>query len=422
MVDNITAKAYEVISSKQHNQLINSNTGINKNLNHKVVMYVKTPEDKQTHKYFHSLSIDKQAEDFMGTCELKCPYDSSLMEYWEPIRNYCVVYGGNHGQSSVKILFIGRVREVKQDGYELVIILQDYGWKFKQMVTQSYANDNVIGKDGYTIMKLMFAALKIDSWVISPSAENRLKQVGIDSDGNVTLNKEKVEEMPDLLDRLKKSNPSKAINKYTVYNKVKESELHNIKNINYTLKYEKPTPVMKKIASQGANDFKPGANMYGTNYGSSSSGGGSGGNNKSNKNNSSNKQSAPKWVCDSVKSTSINSAMQSIWLFNGGYSGDYSSAKQSIINYAVNSPTLYQQQAVPCLNTMAKRCNRKDGINAARLTKQAADSAMTTSKITKPIGQATTNVIKGAVTRYNKVKQNFQKGNIGGAVMSLLFG
>ena len=419
MVDNITAKAYEVISSKQHNQLINSNTGINKNLNHKVVMYVETPEDKQTHKYFHSLSIDKQAEDFMGTCELKCPYDSSLMEYWEPIRNYCVVYGGNHGRSSVKILFIGRVREVRQDGYELVVTLQDYGWKFKQMVTQSYANDNVIDKDGYTIMKLMFEALKIDSWVISPSAQNRLKQVGIDSDGNVTLNKEKVEEMPDLLDRLKKSNPNEVINKYTVQNKVKESELHNIKNINYTLKYEKPTPVMKKIASQGANAFKPGTSIYGTNYGSSSSGGGSGGNNTSN--NSSSK-SAPKWVCDSVKNTNINSAMQSIWLFNGGYSQDYSSAKKTIVNYATNSPTLYRQQAAPCLNTMAKRCNRKDKVNAATLTKQAADSAMTTSRITKPLARAANNVIKGAVTRYNKVKKNLSKGNIGGALMSLIFG
>lgn len=418
MVDNITAKAYEVISSKQHNQLINSNTGINKNLNHKVVMYVETPEDKQTHKYFHSLSIDKQAEDFMGTCELKCPYDSSLMEYWEPIRNYCVVYGGNHGKSSVKILFIGRVREVRQDGYELVVTLQDYGWKFKQMVTQSYANDNVIGKDGYTIMKLMFEALKIDSWVISPSAQNRLKQVGIDSDGNVTLNKEKVEEMPDLLDRLKKSNPNEAINKYTVQNKVKESELHNIKNINYTLKYEKPTPVMKKIASQGANEFKPGTSIYGTNYGSSSSGGGGSGGTS----NSSSSKSAPKWVCDSVKNSSINSAMQSIWLFNGGYSEDYSSAKKTIVNYAINSPSLYRQQAAPCLNTMAKRCNRKDKVNAATLTKQAADSAMTTSKITKPLARAANNVIRGAVTRYNKVKQNLSKGNIGGALMSLIFG
>ena len=418
MVDNITAKAYEVISSKQHNQLINSNTGINKNLNHKVVMYVETPEDKQTHKYFHSLSIDKQAEDFMGTCELKCPYDSSLMEYWEPIRNYCVVYGGNHGRSSVKILFIGRVREVRQDGYELVVTLQDYGWKFKQMVTQSYANDNVIDKDGYTIMKLMFEALKIDSWVISPSAQNRLKQVGIDSDGNVTLNKEKVEEMPDLLDRLKKSNPNEVINKYTVQNKVKESELHNIKNINYTLKYEKPTPVMKKIASQGANEFKPGTSIYGTNYGSSSSGGGGSGGTS----NSSSSKSAPKWVCDSVKNSSINSAMQSIWLFNGGYSEDYSSAKKTIVNYATNSPTLYRQQAAPCLNTMAKRCNRKDKVNAATLTKQAADSAMTTSKITKPLARAANNVIKGAVTRYNKVKKNLSKGNIGGALMSLIFG
>lgn len=419
MTDNTTIKAYEVISNKTQDPLIKSNIGTQKNMNHKVIIYVQTPADQQQHKYFHSLSIDKQAEDFMGTCELKCPYDSSLMEYWEPIRNYCVVYGGNHGQSSVKILFIGRVREVRQDGYELVVTLQDYGWKFKQMVTQSYANDNVIGKDGYTIMKLMFEALKIDSWVISPSAKNRLKQVGVDSDGNVTLNKEKVEEMPNLLGRLKESNPNKAINKYTVQDKVKESELHNIKNINYTLKYEKPTPVMKKIASQGANDFKPGASMYGTNYGSSSSGGGSSGSNTSNNSSSKN---APKWVCDSVKNSNINSAMQSIWLFNGGFSKDYSSAKKTIVNYAINSPTLYRQQAAPCLNTMAKRCNRKDKINAAKLTKQAADSAMATSKITKPLGRAANNVIRGAVTRYNKVKRNLSKGNIGGAFMSLLFG
>ena len=108
MTDNTTIKAYEVISNKTQDPLIKSNIGTQKNMNHKVIIYVQTPADQQQHKYFHSLSIDKQAEDFMGTCELKCPYDSSLMEYWEPIRNYCVVYGGNHGQSSVKILFIGR--------------------------------------------------------------------------------------------------------------------------------------------------------------------------------------------------------------------------------------------------------------------------------------------------------------------------
>lgn len=421
MVENVTVQAYEVISNKKQTEQLNA-VNSDRNLNHKVIVYVYTPEDKQTHKYFHSLSIDKQVEDFMGTCELKCRYDSSLMEYWEPIRNYCVIYGGNHGESSVKILFIGRVREVKQEGYEIVITLQDYAWKFKQMVTQSYANDNVINKDGYTIMKLIFAALKIDSWVISPSAKNRLKQVGIDSDGNVTLNKEKIEEMPDLLNRLKSSNPNKAINKWTVYNKTKESELYNIKNINYTLKYEKPTPVMKDIASNGSNDYKAGKSIYGTNYGSQSSSS-NGGSNKSNKNkSSSNKKQAPKWVCDSVKSTSINEAMQSIWLFNGEYTGDYSKAKQTIINYAINSPTFYKQQAVPCLNTMAQRCNRKDKINAAILTKQAADSAMATSKITAPIGKATTNVISGAVNRYNKAKSNLQKGNIGGAFMSLIFG
>lgn len=401
MTDNVTVKAYEVISSKQQTGKI---PDINKNYNHQVVVYVYTPEDSQTHRYFHSLSIDKQVEDFMGTCELKCKYDSDLMKYWEPIRNYCVVYGSNHGTDNVKILFIGRVREVKQEGYELVITLQDYAWKFKQMVTQSYANDNVVGKDGYTIMKLIFAALKIDSWVISPSAKNRLKQVGIDSDGNVTLNKKKVEQMPDLLKRLKSSNPNKAINKWTVYNKVKESELHNIKNINYTLKYEKPTPVMKKIASQGAKGYAPGKSMYGTNYGSQSSNNSSGGG-SSNSQSSSGGRNPPNWVCASVKSSSINTAMQSIWKFNRGYTGDYSWARQQIINYAKNSPTTgYPQQAVPCLNTLAKYCTRKDGINAAKLTKQYADSAANAAKIRSSVGNAVNQTIKGATNAYNQAK------------------
>lgn len=47
---------------------------------------------------------------------------------------------------------------------------------------------------------------------------------------------------------------------------------------------------------------------------------------------------------------------------------------------------------------------------------------MATSKITKPLGRAANNVIKGAVTRYNKAKRNLSEGNIGGAFMSLLFG
>ena len=64
-----------------------------------------TQEDNQTHKYFHSLSIDVQVQDFTGTAELKCLYDSDLIEYWEPIRQTVVIYGTNKGK--YKILFVG---------------------------------------------------------------------------------------------------------------------------------------------------------------------------------------------------------------------------------------------------------------------------------------------------------------------------
>ena len=239
-VGNVTVAAFNSIKDIEGQtdskiRILGKDDTIYNSPNFKVKVRAWTQTDKQSHTYFHSLSIDVNVDDFMGTAELKCPYDSDLMEYWEPIRQDVVIYGSNRGPE--KILFIGRVRGVKQDGYELVIEFQNYGWKFKQLITQSYAKDNVINKDGYTIMRLMFEALKIDSWVISDMAKERLKQVGINNDGNLTVNGKEVKKIPDLLKRLQASDPSKYVNKDTLNNKLREKYLHNIKNINYTLKY-----------------------------------------------------------------------------------------------------------------------------------------------------------------------------------------
>ena len=391
MTENVTLKAYQTIESKlplNVGKELGTDGKLEKNSHHQTVVYVFTPADKNYHRYFHSFSIDKQVEDFMGTCELRCTYDSDLMEYWEPIRGYCVVYGSNHGQANVKILFVGRVRGVKQEGYEIVVSLQDYGWKFKQMISQSYANDNIIGKDGYTILSLIFKALKIDSYVISPSAKKRLQQIGIDEEGNVTVNKKKIEKMPDLLKRLKASNPKDAINKDTVSNKLKESELHNINHINYTLQYEKPTKVMQKIASQGSNDYKAGSKIYNTNYTQKAS------ESQSNKKPAASSsvrdsKTPPNWVCASVKNSSLNTATQSIWKFQRGYTKEYSWARQIILNYARNYPkTHWRTQVVPCLNTLAKYCVRKDKVNAAKLLKQKGELIAKASGITQGTGRA----------------------------------
>ena len=380
--DNVTVSAFNAIKEKEGTDtnfiLGKDDNTVWNSPNFKVKVKAYTSTDKKTHTYFHSLSIDVNVEDFMGTAELKCPYDSDLMAYWEPIRQTVVIYGANRGD--YKILFIGRVRGVKQDGYELVIEFQNYGWKFKQLVTQSYAKDNVLNKDGYTILRLMFEALKIDSYVISQSAKNRLKQVGINEDGNLTMNGKKVEKMPDLLKRLQASDPSKLVNKTTLNDKLREKYLHNIKNINYTLKYEKPTKVMKKISSQGS--YTPGSNVYENAYGSASGGaggasgggasGGEGGNNYFGGCN-------PPAVnqmgnnCQSVPSD-MWSSFQTLHSYNRGCVNSYTNAKAHIDNYASNWPNDYFSKISPCLGVLAQYSTRSDGQNGASVCKSSGDS------------------------------------------------
>lgn len=382
----VTVNAFNILKNKeQHdkNFILGRDDKPGHSPVHKVKVKAWTQDDDQTHTYFHSLSIDVQVEDFMGTAELKCPYDSDLMEYWEPIRQTVVIYGANKGD--YKILFIGRVREVKQDGYELVITFQNYGWKFKQLVTQSYANDNVLNKDGYTIMKLMFEALKIDSYVISESAKNRLKQVGINEDGNLTNNGEEIEEMPDLIERLKKSDPSKLLNKNVLNDKLREKYLHNIKDINYTLKYEEPTPVMKEIASQGS--YSGGNPIYSNPYGSASGGGGGGtdplagvdGNNGGCGNPPNTGTYCPNVPGDTY------SAMGEIYLYNRGCVNSYDGAWRIILGYANNHPQTYTSSIKPCLATLAKYTTRQDGGNAASHIMSNADSAATWSGTSKSV-------------------------------------
>ena len=372
-----------------------------KSPNFKVKVKAWTQVDNKTHEYFSSLSIDVNVEDFMGTAELTCPYDSDLMEYWEPIRQTVVIYGANRGD--YKILFIGRVRGVKQDGYEMVIEFQNYGWKFKQNVSQSYANDNVLNKDGYTIMRLMFEALKIDSWVISESAKQRLKQVGINTDGNLTSNGEEIKEMPDLLKRLQSSDPSKLVNKNTLNNKLREKYLHNIKNINYTLKYEKPTPVMKKIASQG--NYTPGSNIYENAYGSASAGGagGAGGVGGGGATGSSS--------CPSSPNSDVSGALDTVYSFNRSSTNDYSGARSTIINFASNNPDTYYSSVDGCLATMSKYTNRSDGRNAAtdcmNAAREAANFARNRSNPINNAVQSATNfmgqVYNGAMNVLNGI-------------------
>lgn len=239
--------------------------------NFKSEVYVYTPLDKQYHRYWTSMNIDVQVQDFMGTCELHAPYDSDLMAYWQPIAQLCIVYGSNNGPA--KVLFVGRVRGVKQDGYECVVSLQNYGWKFQQDAPAKFVEDNVKNKDGLTILKNIFEVLKIKSYTISENAAKRLKEVGINEDGNLTLNGKEVQEMPDLLDRLKaldKADMTKIMGKDVVTEKAKEDQISwsDVYNLNYTLKYSEPTAVMTELNK--SSNYSAGNTVYKNNYAAAS--------------------------------------------------------------------------------------------------------------------------------------------------------
>lgn len=277
--DSTTTEAYKQIMENKNNDVrFGGNLKQSKDNVYKSSVSVYTPYDGQYHTYWTSMSIDVNVTDFLQTCELTAPYSPDLMEYWTPITAYCRVYGRNKGEE--KLLFIGRVRELYQSGYEFKMVLQSATWKLKQNATTSFVEDNVKGKDGYVIIKLILEALKFDSYYISPNAEKILRTVGIDENGELVKAGETVEEAPDLLEYLKTSDPMGSITKDTLSNKLKESKVGNEENINYTLKYEEPTEVMKQIAAtsvpvQTANPVSGGGGAGGGGGVSGGSGGAS---------------------------------------------------------------------------------------------------------------------------------------------------
>lgn len=401
----VSVKAFNTIKNAKKGQQVilgQDDTKISKSPNFTTRVRVYTNQDKKNHKYFTEINLDMSVDDFLHTCELTCPYDSDLMEYWEIIRQTCVVYGTNRGAE--KILFIGRVRELKQEGFSLKITLQSYAWKFKQTISQAYANDNVLNKDGLTIFKLMFEALKIDSWVISPITRNRLKEVGINSDGNLTVNQEEITEMPDLLERLKKAKPSEAVNKYTLNNKLKEHYVHNLDDINYTLKYEKPTKRMQKIASEGS--YSAGKNIYENAYGSASGGGTSGGAGAGGGNGC---DVSVTTMCPAIKSTSIQAAVKTIYQYQHGCVNEYGGAQGAIINYAHSNPSACRSQVIPCLRTLAKYPPGSGRDNAAQIVADGAESACSGNSVAQTINngvKTASNVVSNAINTGVKALDN----------------
>lgn len=353
---------------------------------HKVRVKVITNQDGKEHTYFHSMSIDAQVTDFLHTCELRCPFNWDLMEYWEPIRQSCAVYGTNQGD--YKLLFVGRVRELIQDGYELSITLQNYGWKFKQDVPEKLVKDAILNNNGFDIMLTIFHVLKIESFSISAAAQERLKKVGLNDEGTLVSQGEEVEEIPDLLERLKESNPKKHLSNVVVAQKVRESQLYNIEDINYTLKYEDSEEI-KSISSEGTglgNQIAPaqGRIVEKIAPGLFVDEG---------------ECIAPEKLFTNVKSSEMIDALKKIYLFNHDCLLSYPNT--SVLSYALENPELYNSQIKPVLNQIANVSKRKDRRNGGKEIINRIDNIVPTNN------SQTSSIVSGLV---NSAIKSFTNG------------
>lgn len=155
---------------------------------------VYTIEDEKTHTYFTSFTLDSDKNDIVTTVKLKFPYHNDLMEYWEPIRTGIIIQGGVFDYET---LFIGRVREVRQTGYEIEIMCQNVGWKFKQQIPSEFYETNMVSQPCVTAVEEIFKFLKID-YEINLEGIPDYESYNFNEDGTIEFSGNTIDKVPDL--------------------------------------------------------------------------------------------------------------------------------------------------------------------------------------------------------------------------------
>lgn len=154
---------------------------------------VETYPDGKLHRYFTQFDMDSDKNDILTTATLTCPYDKTLMAYWEPANMSCRVYGGVFDQ---EIIFSGRVREVEQTGYSIQITLDNIGWKFKQQADANLVA-NLVGQPIEDVLHALFSILGL-KYSINLDGIPNLKEYTLGDGGSVKFGGETVEEIPEL--------------------------------------------------------------------------------------------------------------------------------------------------------------------------------------------------------------------------------
>lgn len=108
---------------------------------------VVTLNDNLSHDYFSSIEWGKDNYSPIGIAKLECLYDPKIMSYWSTYKGTVIVNADLRNSTTknkpYNYSFIGKVNRFKQKGYNLIITLEDIGYKFLEKVPQDF-RDNFI--------------------------------------------------------------------------------------------------------------------------------------------------------------------------------------------------------------------------------------------------------------------------------------
>ena len=195
---------------------------------------IETYPDGLIHRYFTAMSIDSDKNDIVTTATLNCPYSQQLMKYWIPGQQSCSIYGGTFDK---ELLFRGRLREVQQNGYEIILTFENVAWKLKQNISSKLYKE-LEGKEVEYAIKRIFKEAGIKYHVNLTGIPN-ISNYKLDEECSVKLNDDTVESVPELTDVIKSLNQSDMYNDYatktddtiTVSQKYAQQEMKKLDNI-----------------------------------------------------------------------------------------------------------------------------------------------------------------------------------------------
>lgn len=125
-----------------------------------VIAQIITLKDNLTHPYFSSIDLSRDNSSPIGIAKFHAVYDQQIMDYWTKYDDVVVIsfnisdvdrentnslnfselngLNGRIQNDEYNYSFICKVSRLKQKGKEIIIFLEDLGWKFLQKVPNEF--------------------------------------------------------------------------------------------------------------------------------------------------------------------------------------------------------------------------------------------------------------------------------------------